>query len=408
MNDLSRPRELKTGTTGWKPDHDAMLRQAAERAMSFRRALDSRPQKPARSFAEMRKSFIAPLPEEGSDGRFVIEELAALAEPGLAAMTGPRFFGWVIGGSHPIGVAADWLTSAWGQNAGNHACDAGRRGVRGSGGRLAARSARSAARMRRSASSPARPSRTSPASPPRAAKCCAASAGTSRPTACSARRRSRVIIGEEAHSTVFSALQYLGLGDERVVRVADRRDGRACAPDAFRSRHEPGRSGPIIAIAQAGQINTGAFDPFTAHRADRASTANAWVHVDGAFGLWARATPDRAQLGAGLERGEFLGDRRPQMAADALRLRLRHRARRGGAPPRHADRRQLSAAVAGRRAQPVRTMCRSCRAARAASPTWAMIRAARPQGVARDGRAPLRASPAAWRRRCGRKPASRS
>ena len=76
MNDLSRPRETKTGTAGWKPEHDAMLRQAAELAMGFRRALDSRPQKPARSFAEMRESSIAPLPEEGTDGRFVLDELA--------------------------------------------------------------------------------------------------------------------------------------------------------------------------------------------------------------------------------------------------------------------------------------------------------------------------------------------
>ena len=64
-----------------------MLRQAAELAVDFRRALDSRPQKPAKTFAEMRESFIAPLPEEGSDGRVVIEELAALAQPGLAAMS---------------------------------------------------------------------------------------------------------------------------------------------------------------------------------------------------------------------------------------------------------------------------------------------------------------------------------
>ena len=120
MNSLSRPRETKTMLDGWQSDHEAMLRQAAERAMEFRRTLDSRPQKPAKSFAEMRESFIAPLPEEGSDGRFVIEELAALAEPGLAAMTGPRFFGWVMGASHPIGIAADWLTSAWGQNCGGH------------------------------------------------------------------------------------------------------------------------------------------------------------------------------------------------------------------------------------------------------------------------------------------------
>src|SRR6185295_3955830 len=120
MNELSRRRENPMALGGWQPEHEMMLRQAAERAMDFRGALDGRPQRPAKSFAEMRESFLGPLPEEGSDGHLVIEELAALAEPGLAAMTGPRFFGWVIGASHPVSVAADWLTSAWGQNCGNH------------------------------------------------------------------------------------------------------------------------------------------------------------------------------------------------------------------------------------------------------------------------------------------------
>src|SRR5687768_4007160 len=73
MNSLSRPRDTKTALDGWQPDHETMLRQAAERAMEFRRALDGRPQRSAKSFAEMRESFLEPLPEEGSDGRFVLE-----------------------------------------------------------------------------------------------------------------------------------------------------------------------------------------------------------------------------------------------------------------------------------------------------------------------------------------------
>src|SRR5690349_16082141 len=119
MNDLSTEPKLQPDCH-WHADHELMLRHAAEMAMDFRRSLSERPQKPAKSFGEMRQAFASPLPEQGMDGFAVIEDLAALAEPGLAIMTGPRFFGWVIGASHPIGVAADWLTSAWGQNCGGH------------------------------------------------------------------------------------------------------------------------------------------------------------------------------------------------------------------------------------------------------------------------------------------------
>ncbi|HEY1382148.1 MAG TPA: hypothetical protein VGF43_00955 [Dongiaceae bacterium] len=98
--------------TAWHADHEAMLRRAAELAMNFRRLRSADPHRPAKNFAEMWQVFAGGLPELGHAGFATIEELVALSEPGLASMTGPRFFGWVIGASHPIGVAADWLTSA--------------------------------------------------------------------------------------------------------------------------------------------------------------------------------------------------------------------------------------------------------------------------------------------------------
>jgi len=100
--------------------HEAALRRAAEPALEFRRSLGSRRHRPEMTFADMRRTLAAPLPELGCDAVSAIDELAALAEAGLGAMAGPRFFGWVVGGSHPVGVAADWLTSAWGQNCGGH------------------------------------------------------------------------------------------------------------------------------------------------------------------------------------------------------------------------------------------------------------------------------------------------
>jgi glutamate/tyrosine decarboxylase-like PLP-dependent enzyme len=91
---------------------------AAQHAIAYRDAVDEGA--PPRGYATMREVFDAPTPEQGKAESEVIEELVALSAPGLRAMTGPRFFGWVIGASHPAGVAADWLTAAWGQNAGNH------------------------------------------------------------------------------------------------------------------------------------------------------------------------------------------------------------------------------------------------------------------------------------------------
>jgi glutamate/tyrosine decarboxylase-like PLP-dependent enzyme len=106
-----------------------------------------------------------------------------------------------------------------------------------------------------------------------------------------------VLIGDDAHTSVFSALQFLGLGHDRVIRVATDAQGRIQAP-AFAAALSDG-TGPLIAIAQAGQLNTGGFDP-VAELAPMVAAQHGWLHVDGAFGLWARACPETAPLAAGL------------------------------------------------------------------------------------------------------------
>jgi glutamate/tyrosine decarboxylase-like PLP-dependent enzyme len=113
-----------------------------------------------------------------------------------------------------------------------------------------------------------------------------------------------VVLGEEAHSTVFSGLRYLGLGAKRIVSVASDEQGRM-KPDAFKRAIE-NLDGPIIAIAQAGHINSGSFDAVP-EIAEAAQAKGAWLHVDGAFGLWARACADRAHLGRGLELADSWG-----------------------------------------------------------------------------------------------------
>lgn len=226
-----------------------------------------------------------------------IRALIDRAEPGLAAMTGPRFFGWVIGGSHPAGVAADWLTSVWGQNTGNHlACPAA----------SAAEEASADALLRLLGL-------------PREASVGFVTGATLANFTCLAAARGevlrkvgwdvegdglfgappiQVIMGEDAHTTVHAALKFLGLGDKRVTLVATDDDG-AMRPAAVETALNA-IDGPAIVIAQAGQINTGAFDPFPLIN-DLAHQKGAWVHIDGAFGLWARATPDLAGLAEGVD-----------------------------------------------------------------------------------------------------------
>ena len=278
-------------------DWRAVLTDVVERAAAYRASAAEAPHRPQQSYAEARAAFETPTPEQGASGAAVIAELARLAEPGLANIVGPRFFGWVMGQSHPTGVAADWLISAWGQNVGNahatptaSACE-----------EVVARWLLDLLDL------------------PRDASVGFVSGATMANFTCLAAARGEVlrragwdveadgligappvhvVVGEEAHSTIFSGLRYLGLGAKRIVSVPADEQGRMRA-DAFARAVAP-LDGPIIAIAQAGHINSGAFDPF-AKIAEAAHAKGAWLHVDGAFGLWARACADRAHLGRGLE-----------------------------------------------------------------------------------------------------------
>jgi glutamate/tyrosine decarboxylase-like PLP-dependent enzyme len=111
----------------------------------------------------------------------------------------------------------------------------------------------------------------------------------------------RVLIGAEAHITVFSGLQFLGLGRDRVTKIPVDDQG-AMLPEAFaQAMRDTRRDRALIVITQAGQLNTGAFDPHPAIIAEARKHKNVWVHVDGAFGLWARASPMRAPLAKGVE-----------------------------------------------------------------------------------------------------------
>jgi glutamate/tyrosine decarboxylase-like PLP-dependent enzyme len=279
-----------------KTDFPALAR-AAEAAADYRRAVAVAETTPVASYAAMLEAFAGPTPEVGGGADSIIAELIDRATPGIRASTAPRFFGWVIGQSHPTGVAADWLVSAWGQNAAN----------------IAAAPAASAIEAVASAWL------LDLLGLPRESSVGFVTGATVANFVCLAAARSEVLrrigwdveadgmfgappievlIGADAHATVFSGLKYLGLGARRVREIATDDAGRML-PSALEAALG-GISGPLIVIGQAGQINTGASDPFDVI-APMVRAAGGWLHVDGAFGLWAQAAPSRAHQTTGVE-----------------------------------------------------------------------------------------------------------
>ena len=274
--------------------------EAAESASAFRSGIPSRLQRPEDTYAESLASFTEATPVTGTDGIEVIRELTQKAEPGLHAMTGPRFYGWVIGNSHEVGVATDWLTSAWGQNSGNHSATPA----------AAASETVAAEWLLDLLGLPAESSVGFVTGCTMAHFVTLAAARGEvlarlgwdiEATGLCGAPPVKVILGEEAHSTVYSALKYLGIGTNQVTRVAVDSNGAIC-PDAFAEAIAASEDAPaVIVVLQAGQLNTGTFDPLRTLIARARTLKNCWIHVDGAFGLWARACPDRAYLADGID-----------------------------------------------------------------------------------------------------------
>lgn len=278
-------------------DPGPLFARAAVLAAEFRRGIATARQRPEHAYAAAVPDWEGPTPETGQPAEAVLEELVARAGPGLHASTGPRFFGWVIGGSHPAGVAADWMTSAWGQNVGNHqAAPAASAAELVSGkwlvdilglpegcsvGFVTGATMANLVGMAAGRSEVLR----------RVGWDVEADGLFGAPPI-------RVVVGEDIHVSALSALQFLGLGHSRVIKVATDGEGRMI-PAALAAALEAG-SGPAIVMLQAGQINTGACDPFP-ELIPIARAHGAWVHVDGAFGLWAKAAPERAALAVGVE-----------------------------------------------------------------------------------------------------------
>jgi glutamate/tyrosine decarboxylase-like PLP-dependent enzyme len=292
------PIETSRAPTGVpKPEFELrmLLRGTADLAADFLESLDTRRVFPDVSRDELLAALGQPLQDEPRAADKVLSELAAGAEPGVVSMPSGRYFGFVVGGVLPAALAADWLTSAWDQNAGLYVggpsasvveqvvhgwlCDL--LGLPGqssigfvTGTQMAHVTGLAAARydvLHRAGWDVGRDGLTGAP-------------------------RVRVLVGAKRHVTVDRALRLLGLGMPTVVPADDQ--GRLRV-DALRDSLARGE-GPMIVCAQVGEVNTGAIDPLL-EIAAAARAAKAWLHVDGAFGLWAAASPRLRHLLEGVE-----------------------------------------------------------------------------------------------------------
>jgi glutamate/tyrosine decarboxylase-like PLP-dependent enzyme len=277
-----------------------LLDETASYATEFLERLPERRVAPTATAESLRKDLGGPLPDGPSEPRVVVAELARAAEPGIMTTPGGRFFGFVIGGSLPAALAADWLTSAWDQNAGLYAaapaasvveevCGAWLIELLGlpedasfglvTGCQMANFTALAAARhsVLEGVGWDVEASGLSGAPP------------------------IRVIVGEERHVTIDRALRFLGLGTANLRTVPADGHGRMRAGALEDALAES--SGPTIVCAQAGNVNTGAVDPLRAI-CEASHEAGAWVHVDGAFGMWAATSPTLRHLVEGIEHAD--------------------------------------------------------------------------------------------------------
>ena len=273
-------------------EYDKALDRAVGHARAWLGSLDTR-ELPARVGADrLVEVFGGELADGGQDPAEVIDELAARAEPGLMGIGSGRFYGWVMGGTLPAALAADWLVSAWDQNA----------GMRPATPAVAALEEVAGAWVLDLLGLPAGAG-VGFVTGATMANFTGLGAGRDevlRRAGWDVHRdglaggpRVHVLVGEERHSTVDLALRYLGLGTPTPVPADDQGRIRVDALAAALAEIPAGE--PVLVCLQAGNLRSGAFDPF-APAIEVAHAHGAWVHVDGAFGLWAAAAPELALL----------------------------------------------------------------------------------------------------------------
>jgi glutamate/tyrosine decarboxylase-like PLP-dependent enzyme len=280
--------------------YERALEVASRRAQEYLTELPERPVRERESVEELRDRLNRDLPETGEDPVAVVEALADSAEPGVIATGSPRYFGFVIGGALPAALSADWLAAAWDQVGSLYVCGPSASVAEEVSGRWVLELL---------------------GLPPSAGFGLTTGGTMANFAGIAAGRHAvleregwdvearglhgapevRVLVGEHAHATIAVALRMLGLGAENAITVAADERGRMIPSElaAELDRSE----GPAIVCAQAGEVNTGCFDPFD-ELAEICARHGAWLHVDGAVGLWAAASPRLADLTHGLARAD--------------------------------------------------------------------------------------------------------
>lgn len=270
---------------------EKLLRRVAERAHTYLESLNQSQVTPSPDAIQRLRGFDVPLPDAPASAETVIELLDTIGSPATVGSAGGRYFGFVVGGSLPAALAANWLAAAWDQNAFSSTLAPGAVALE----KIALRWLREIFGLPRESAG----ALTTGATMANFAALAAARHHVLARAGWNVERDGlfgappvTVVVGAEAHPSLHKALSLLGLGRDRVVTVPADHQGRMRL-DAF-----PPISGPAIVCVQAGNVNSGAFDP-AAGICARAHEQGAWVHVDGAFGLWAAAAPARAHLMAG-------------------------------------------------------------------------------------------------------------
>ncbi|MEO6260485.1 MAG: aminotransferase class V-fold PLP-dependent enzyme [Thermoanaerobaculia bacterium] len=275
----------------------SLLERARDHALRYLASLPERHVGATAKREALLAALRVPLSDRGEEAESVLDALVAGAEPGIIGSAGPRYFGFVIGGSLPVSIAADWMVTAWDQNAGIYATspaasviedvvrewlldlfDLPRTASVGfvTGGQQANFTALAAARygvLRR--------------------------AGWNvEDEGLAGAPRVHLVMGEEGHVTIHSSLRVLGFGTRSILSVECDEQGRM-RPEALRRVLAP-LEGPVIVCSQAGNVNSGSVDPLR-EIATIAHEKNAWLHVDGAFGLWGRASEAKRPLLDGVD-----------------------------------------------------------------------------------------------------------
>ena len=276
-----------------------LLARTAALAADYLETLDTRPIRPERGYREMHELLDRAVPDRPADPAEVVEELAAVGEQGVMAIGSGRWYGFVAGGAVPSSLAADWLVSAWDQNTGLAEPTPATSALEAVTGRWVLELL---------------------GLPPDSSFAFVTGCQMAHVTCLAAARQSvyrragwdlpqrglagapplRVVLGGKRHVTIKRALRLLGIGESQEVVLPADSEGRMATEQLGAALDG---STPTIVCAQAGEVNTGAFDDLEAI-VELAAQAGAWVHVDGAFGLWAAASPALAHLVAGYERAD--------------------------------------------------------------------------------------------------------